>query len=57
LAQAGKHWPFASADSANVARNFKDKPQCPELMARKIDSVQCPIRWEKQVEQSEMKLS
>jgi hypothetical protein len=54
LAQAGKHYPFASADSVNVARNFKDKPQCPELMARKIDSVQCPVRWEKQVEQTEM---
>ena len=54
LAQAGKRYPFASADSVNVARNFKDKPQCPEFMARKIDSVQCPIFWEKQFEQSDM---
>ena len=32
-------WPFASADSTNVARNFKRNRVCPELMARKIDSV------------------
>lgn len=48
LSLVGKRWPFASADSVNVARNFKDKPQCPELMARKIDAIQCPITWEKQ---------
>ena len=53
LAQAGKHYPFASADSVNVARNFKDKPQCPELMARKIDSIQCPIDWKKKPIQKE----
>lgn len=42
----GEHrWPFASADSVNVARNYKDKPQCPEKMARIIDSKQTPIRW------------
>lgn len=46
LAQAGKHYPFASADSVNVARNYKDLGQNPEEMARKIDSVQCPVKWE-----------
>ena len=47
LAQAGKRWPFASADSVNVARNFKNKgkEQCPEQMARRIDSVQTPITF------------
>ena len=44
LALAGDKWPFASADSVNVARNFKNNPTCPERMARRIDSVQCPIR-------------
>lgn len=53
LAQAGKRWPFASADSVNVARNFKDKPQCPEVMARKIDAIQTPISWQFQPEQTE----
>lgn len=45
LAQCGKRWPFASADSVNVARNFKTARKDPEQMARKIDAVQCPVRW------------
>jgi len=49
LAQAGKRWPFASADSVNVARNFKNgNGRCPEIMARKIDSIQTPVGWEYQ---------
>mgnify|MGYP003628152093 CR=1 FL=1 len=51
LSMCGKQYPFASADSVNVARNFKDKDLCPELMARKIDGVQCPIKWEQKLEQ------
>jgi len=42
---AGDRWPFASADSANVARNFKCRKMCPERMARLIDGRQCPNRW------------
>jgi len=47
LSLAGDRWPFASADSTNVARNFKNKDAhvCPERMARRIDAVQCPIKW------------
>lgn len=45
LAMCGDRWPFASADSVNVARNFKDTPICPERMARRIDAVQCPVTW------------
>lgn len=45
LAMCGDRWPFASADSVNVARNFKDTPICPERMARRIDAVQCPVKW------------
>lgn len=47
LAMLGDRWPFASADSTNVARNFKniDSETCPERMARRIDSVQSPIIW------------
>lgn len=47
LAVCGDVWPFASADSTNVARNFKNKGNevCPERMARRIDAVQCPIKW------------
>lgn len=45
MAVGGKRWPFASVDSVNVARNFKDSNSCPEAMARVIDAVQCPIKW------------
>lgn len=46
LACAGKRWPFASADSTNLARNHKrDAPHSPEYMARLIDGVQAPHRW------------
>lgn len=43
---AGDQWPFASVDSVNVARNFKDTNTCPERMARRLDAIQSPIRWE-----------
>jgi len=45
LAMAGDRWPFSSADSVNVARNFKDSNTDPERMSRRIDAIQCPIRW------------
>ena len=54
MAVAGKRWPFASVDSVNVARNYKDTNSCPEAMARVIDSVQCPIKWKTQPEQMEL---
>jgi len=45
LAMSGQRWPFASADSVNVARNHKDYGRSAELMASKIDRVQCPAKW------------
>ena len=48
-AQGGKRWPFASADSAYVARSYKDTKKDPELMARKIDRVQTPVTWDKEL--------
>tara|TARA_R100000388_G_scaffold78459_2_gene57221 strand:+ start:107 stop:676 length:570 start_codon:yes stop_codon:yes gene_type:complete len=47
LSLSGDKYPFASADSTNVARNFKTKGAevCPERMARRIDAVQCPLTW------------
>lgn len=51
---AGDRWPFASADSVNVARNFKDSDTCPERMARNIDARQCPVRWHMRPEQMEL---
>lgn len=54
MAVTGKSWPFASVDSVNVARNFKDTDSCPEAMARVIDAVQCPVTWESPNEQMEL---
>lgn len=54
LSLAGDRWPFGSADSVNVARNYKDSHSCPERMARNIDAVQCPIKWHQTPEQKEM---
>jgi hypothetical protein len=43
-------WPFASADSTNVARNHAGnnqgrRPRSPRLMADEIDARQTPPRW------------
>lgn len=54
LALCGDRWPFASADSVNVARNFKDDNHCPERMARRIDAVQCPISWNPRATQMDL---
>lgn len=51
LGQAGNRWPLTSADSVNIARNYKGTPsrgtppRCPKQMAEKIDAVQTPARW------------
>jgi len=42
---SGDRWPFASVDSVNVARNFKDTNTDPERMARRLDAVQCNGIW------------
>ena len=56
LSLCGDVWPFASADSTNVARNFKNIGQqvCPERMARRIDSIQCWKKWS--IKQTQMSL-
>ena len=54
LGLGGKRWPFASADSVNVARNYKDSGVAPEFMAREIDAIQAPISWANRAVQGEM---
>lgn len=54
LSLCGDRWPFASADSVNVARNFKDAKMCPERMARRIDAVQNPCIWSVKETQKDM---
>lgn len=38
-------WPLASADSTNVAQNFKRNTGCAECMAAAIDARQAPTGW------------
>jgi hypothetical protein len=51
---AGDRWPFASADSTNVAVNFKRNGVCPERMARRIDAIQSPVKWHLAAEQQDI---
>lgn len=53
LAQIGR-WPLASADSVNVARNFKRNGMSPVTMAAEIDARQPALKWEDRPEQEEM---
>jgi len=45
LSLSDGRWPFASADSVNVARNYKSNGREPEIMAREIDGVQPNGGW------------
>lgn len=54
LSLCGDKWPFASADSVNVGRNYKCDGVCPERMARRIDAIQCPVKWHIRSEQGEL---
>lgn len=54
LALCGDRWPFASADSTNVARNYATDKVDPERMARRIDAVQSPISWNPRATQMDL---
>ena len=54
LSLCGDRWPFASADSTNVAQNHSSNGVCPERMARRIDAVQNPISWNLRATQMEL---
>jgi hypothetical protein len=46
LGQTDGGWPLASADSTNVAQNFKVRTGCAECMAERIDGQQPNLHWE-----------
>lgn len=46
LGQADGRWPLASADSTNVARNYKRNNEAPDAMAARIDRLQPVRRWQ-----------
>lgn len=58
LAFCGTEYPFASADSANVARNHagsnRRKRQDIKKMAERIDAKQCPALWQRKGTQLEV---
>lgn len=49
LKVCGQRWPFASADSSNIARNHGSHAvkKCTREMADRIDSIQSPLRFVK----------
>jgi hypothetical protein len=51
---SGKHWPFASVDSTDIARNHHLPHQSPRKMADRWDGAQTPGRWEPRPQQMDM---
>lgn len=51
---SGKHWPFASVDSTDVARNHHLPHQSPRKMADRWDGAQTPGRWVQRPQQMEL---
>lgn len=54
LGQADGPWPLASADSTNVARNFKRDTGCADCKAYPIDARNPPLQWSPRSIQEEM---
>lgn len=54
LGQLDGGWPLASADSTNVAQNFKIRTGCAECMANRVDSTQPALWWEPRAEQAKL---
>lgn len=45
LGQSSGPWPLASADSTNVALHHAEHLQCAGCMAKRIDSINPPTKW------------
>jgi hypothetical protein len=54
LGQAEGPWPLASADSTNVAQNFKRDTGCAECKAAPIDATNPPSLWTERAIQMEI---
>lgn len=57
LGMTGERWPLASADSTNVAKNWKRDGCCAERKASAIDAVQTPLQWQEMPTQGFLCLS
>lgn len=51
----GMRWPFASADSTDIARNHNRPQNTPRSMADRWDAMQCSASWVTQPVQMEMR--
>lgn len=51
---SGDRWPFASVDSADIARNHNRPQNGPRAMADRWDAMQCPSVWRVQARQEEL---
>jgi hypothetical protein len=49
-----REWPFASADSTNIAQNHNRPQNTPRKMADKLDAIQTPARWIPRLQQHEL---
>ena len=43
---SGKHWPFASVDSTDVAQNHNRNQNTAIQMANRWDAMQTPPNWQ-----------
>ena len=51
---SGRHWPFASVDSTDIAQNHHRPQNTPRSMADRWDAIQCKAAWEIRPEQMEL---
>lgn len=51
---SGRHYPFASVDSTDVAQNHNRPQNTPRKMADRWDAMQTALRWEQIEEQQEL---
>jgi hypothetical protein len=51
---SGKHWPFSSVDSTDIARNHHLPHQTPRKMADRWDGAQTPSCWTQRPQQMEL---
>ena len=51
---SGRHYPFASVDSTDIAQNHHRAQNSPRKMADRWDAMQTPSKWHPQPEQMEL---
>jgi hypothetical protein len=51
---SGRHYPFASVDSTDIAQNHHRPHNSPRAMADRWDALQCPATWAPAPEQMEL---